>query len=493
MRGRLAGCRKIHPYNLKFAVGRDYPCTKPPPPQSPKAHSLPTWDSLENFQIPQWYMDAKFGIFIHWGLYSVPAFVQRVVSPQHVSQRHKRIRTSRRRPTATNQNSATKISSPSSPLKNSTHLPGPTCSTAPSAKYVIPVAEHHDGFPMYDTSLSQWNAAKMGPKPRRRRPARSRRPRKRNDPRRLQPSRRALVVHERRPRIRLRRQRPRLRRFLRPRPIHGRNPNERVQGRLASPRCCELVDKYRPQLFYFDTWAERPPLKPYLRHFAAYYYNRAAQWQQGVAINYKNDMFAPHTAVIDIERGQLADINPNFWQTDTAVGNKSWCYIQDEEYKTPEAIITSLADIVSKNGTFLLNIGPKPDGTIPDPDRDILLKIGQWLSINGEAIYATRPFKTFGEGPTQVLEGSFTDTKRGDFTPADFRFTTRGRNVLYAICLGRPAGEILIRSLGSNIKLYTECRSPMCECWDPKNPWFGPATPMACASVSTPQSHSAPF
>jgi alpha-L-fucosidase len=220
-------------------------------------------------------------------------------------------------------------------------------------------------------------------------------------------------------------------------------------------RCCELVDKYQPQLFYFDTWAERPPLKPYLRHFAAYYYNRAAQWQQGVAINYKNDMFAPHTAVIDIERGQLADINPNFWQTDTAVGNKSWCYIQDEEYKTPEALITSLADIVSKNGTFLLNIGPKPDGTIPEPDRNILLKIGEWLSINGEAIYATRPWKIFGEGPTDVPDGHFTDTKRADFTPADFRFTTRGRNVLYAICLARPTGELLIRSLGSNIKLYT--------------------------------------
>jgi alpha-L-fucosidase len=219
-------------------------------------------------------------------------------------------------------------------------------------------------------------------------------------------------------------------------------------------RCCELVDKYQPQIFYFDTWAERPPLKPYLRHFAAYYYNRAAQWQKGVAINYKNDMFAPHTAVADVERGQLAEIQPMFWQTDTAVGNKSWCHIKDEEYKTPESIIGNLVDVVSKNGTLLLNIGPKPDGTIPEPDRKILSKIGQWLKINGEAIYATRPWKIFGEGPTETPDGHFTESKRPDYIAEDIRFTSRGQNTLYAIALGRPKNEILIRSLGTHMKLY---------------------------------------
>jgi alpha-L-fucosidase len=233
----------------------------------------------------------------------------------------------------------------------------------------------------------------------------------------------------------------------------GETPSKEFKDEWLA-RLCELVDKYQPQLFYFDTWAERPPLKPYLRHFAAYYYNRAAQWQTGVAINYKNDMFAPHTGVIDVERGQLGDINPDFWQTDTALGNKSWCYITDEEYKTPEALIDSLADIVSKNGTFLLNLGPKPDGTIPDEDRRILLQIGKWLAVNGEAIYGTRPWKVFGEGPANVVEGHFTEANRSQFTAADIRFTTRGQNTLYAICLGRPKGEVLVRSLGSDLKLY---------------------------------------
>jgi alpha-L-fucosidase len=120
--------------------------------------------------------------------------------------------------------------------------------------------------------------------------------------------------------------------------------------------------------------------------------------------------------VYDIERGQLSGINPHFWQTDTSISKNSWGYVTDQDYKTAESIVGDLVDIVSKNGTLLLNIGPKADGTIPGPEQDILLEIGQWLSVNGEAIYDTRPWKVYGEGPTQVFEGGFTDTKRAAFT-----------------------------------------------------------------------------
>jgi alpha-L-fucosidase len=219
-------------------------------------------------------------------------------------------------------------------------------------------------------------------------------------------------------------------------------------------RTCELVDKYQPQLVWFDWWIEQPVFRSYLQQFAAYYYNRGVQWGRGVAINYKHEAFPEGTAVFDIERGQFTDLRPLFWQTDTAVSKNSWGYVTNQDYKTPDSIIDDLVDIVSKNGALLLNIGPRPDGTIPQPEQELLLDIGRWLAINGEAIYGTRPWKVFGEGPTQVIGGSFNDTKRGAFTSQDIRFTTR-EDTLYAIALAWPEhGSVTIKSLASDSGLF---------------------------------------
>jgi len=216
------------------------------------------------------------------------------------------------------------------------------------------------------------------------------------------------------------------------------------------------VDRYRPQLVWFDWWVEQVVFEPYLQRFAAYYYNRGVEWGQGVVINYKNEAFPEGTAVLDIERGQLKDIRPLFWQTDTSVSRNSWGYVTDQDYKTATSLIHDLIDIVSKNGALLLNIGPRPDGTIPEPEEGILLEIGRWLAVNGEAIYGTRPWKVYGEGPTEVFEGPFQDTRRAGFTAQDVRFTTKG-NMLYAIVLGWPeSGEVVIRSLGAGTMLYPD-------------------------------------
>jgi alpha-L-fucosidase len=153
--------------------------------------------------------------------------------------------------------------------------------------------------------------------------------------------------------------------------------------------------------------------------------------------------------VLDIERGQLEAPRPLFWQTDTSVGEKSWGYIRDETFRSPDSLVDQLVDIVSKNGCLLLNIGPRPDGTIPDEVQKILLEVGQWLTVNSEAIYGTRPWKIFGEGPTQVVGGSFKDTATQPYTSQDIRFTTRGQT-LYAIALAWPAdGKLVIKSLAS--------------------------------------------
>ena len=157
------------------------------------------------------------------------------------------------------------------------------------------------------------------------------------------------------------------------------------------------------------------------------------EWNKGVAINYKKhggESFPDRAGVLDIERGQLAAIRPYFWQTDTSVSKNSWGYVTNQDYKTVDSIVDDLIDIVSKNGSLLLNIGPKPDGTIPEPEQQMLRAIGKWLAVNGEAIYGTRPWTVFGEGPTAVVEGPFADTKRQAFTPRDVRFTKKGNDAL---------------------------------------------------------------
>ena len=128
----------------------------------------------------------------------------------------------------------------------------------------------------------------------------------------------------------------------------------------------------------------------------------------------------------------------------SSVSKNSWGYIEGHDYKKPVDIICDLVDIVSKNGALLLNIGPKADGTIPEPEREMMLEIGRWLALNGEAIYGSRPWKIFGEGPTEIPEGAFTDTNRDKFTAKDIRYTTKGCT-LYAIIMGQPEnGELLL-------------------------------------------------
>lgn len=414
----------------------------------------PNWESLGHFKTPQWYKDAKFGIFIHWGAYSVPGFGSEWYP-----------RTMYQKGTPEFGYHFTKYG-PQSKFGYKDFIPQFKAEKFDAAewarlfkeagvKYVVPVAEHHDGFPMYASDLTDWSAAKQGPK--------------RDVIGQLADAFRkeGIVVGASSHRaehwwffdqgmyfdsdVRDGENAS----------LYGPASNQRTaENQSEVPdkqflddwllRSCEIVDKYHPQVVYFDWWICQPVFQPYLQRFAAYYYNRGAEWGTPVAINFKEwegRSFPDGTGVFDIERGQSADIRPDFWQTCTSVSKNSWGYVTNHDYKDVGEIVDDLIDIVSKNGTMLLNIGPQPDGQIPAKEQEMLRAIGRWLAVNGEAIYGTSPWKKFGEGPTQIVAGSFADVKRQPFTGEDFRFTTKG-DTLYAIALAWPTnGKLVVKSL----------------------------------------------
>jgi alpha-L-fucosidase len=429
-------------------------------PQPKNTRYEPTWESLKQYSAPQWYMDAKFGIFIHWGLYSVPAFgnewYPRNMYIKGTPEFEHHVKTY-----GPQDKFGYKDFIPMFKAEKFDPAAWATLFRKAGARYVMPVAEHHDGFAMYDCSLSRWNSVKMGPK--------------RDIVGELAAAVRkegmvfGLSSHRAEHwffmnggrSFKSDMQDPQYEDFYGPAWAYPdvqdseawrsldwipRPHAKHLEDWLA--RTCELVDKYQPQVVWFDWWIEQTVFQPYLQRFAAYYYNRGLEWGKGVAINYKNKPFPVEAAVYDIERGQLAGTNPHFWQTDTSISKNSWGYVSQQDYKTAESLVGDLVDIVSKNGTLLLNIGPRPDGTIPEEEEKILLEIGEWLAVNGEAIYDTRPWKVYGEGPTAIPEGGFSDTQRAAFTGKDFRITTKD-GALYAIALAWPGKVAKIASLGS--------------------------------------------
>ena len=412
---------------------------------------IPTWSSLRQYNAPDWFRDAKFGIFIHWGVYSVPGLGNEWY-PRNMYIKDSPEYKIHLETYGPHTEFGYKDFIPHFKAEEFDPHAWISLFKEAGAKYVVPVAEHHDGFAMYDCSYSKWNAVNMGPK--------------RDVIGELANATReqnlvfGLSSHRAENwwyynggnQIPSDVQNPTFADFYgnaSPGPAidstewRSLDWQPRPDGAFLDDwlaRTMELVDKYEPKLIWFDWWIEQIVFTPYIQKFAAYYYNRAEEWDRGVVINYKNESFEFGTAIYDIERGQSSNLRNFPWQTDTAISKNSWGYVRNQVYKTAGQIIGDLIDIVSKNGCLLLNVGPKPDGTIPKKEAEILLEIGSWLGINGEAIFGSRPWKIFGEGPTTIQEGHFTDTDRDHFTPQDIRFTTKG-NAFYIAIMADP-GEI---------------------------------------------------
>jgi len=416
-----------------------------------------TWESLCGYPVPKWYMDAKFGLFIHWGVYSVPAYDNEWY-PRHMYNKDYHVNKHHVEKYGPVDKFGYKDFIPMFKGERFDPKEWVALFEESGAKYIMPVAEHHDGFQMYDSDLSKWNAKKMGPC---------------RDiigeiKEALQETDIVLTLSSHRAEhcwffnfaghsgVPSDVDDPEYEDF------YGKQENPwpfETHDIYASPpttehcedwlaRCCEIVDKYQPRVFWFDWWIHSVGFEPYLRKFAAYYYNRAAEWGVGVAINYKYNSFARGAAVYDVERGLCDGIQPRFWQTDTSIAKNSCTYTPTNNFKDPLPLVNDLIDTVSKNGCMLLNIGPKADGTICDEEVHVLRSIGKWLKRNGEGIYGTTFWDVYGEGPNDVPSGYFTDNAEPvQYTHEDFRFTYKN-GAIYAFVMKWPEdGKVKIKSL----------------------------------------------
>ncbi|MCR5557115.1 MAG: alpha-L-fucosidase [Butyrivibrio sp.] len=412
------------------------------------------WEALSKHETPAWFKGAKFGIFIHYGIYSVPGYGNEWYSRNMYNKNNREFK-HHVETYGSQKDFGYKDFIPMFKAENFDADRWIKTFKDAGARYVVPVMEHHDGFAMYDTEFNRWNAANMGPK--------------RNIGGELKEAceKQGLVFcgssHRAEHYF-----------FMNLGRTFDSDVNDEEYADFYGPavlcpewekddeftkntedphskgastewiedwivRTAELIDRYKPNMLYFDWWIQNHSFKPYLKKLCAYYYNRAAEWGKEVTICYKHHAFPPDVATFDMERGALTEISPRYWQTDTAIGNRSWGYIKDNEYKSGYKLVCDLIDAVSKNGNFLLNLGPKPDGTFTSEDERALSEIGAWLSKNGEGIYDTSYWSQYKEGETVISSGSFSDFAEVPYTSSDYRFTYKN-GCIYAFWM-RPSEQ----------------------------------------------------
>jgi alpha-L-fucosidase len=433
-------------------------------PQSLGKQFEPTWESLQQYECPRWFRDAKLGIFICWNPYTVPAkgdwYARHMYMQGHSQYKYH----------------VEHYGHPSRfgykdiiPLWKGKNFDADRLVRLfkrAGAKYIVPMAMHHDNFDLWNSKHHRWNSVNMGPK---------------KDI--IAMWRKAALRHGLRFGVTTHLARsyswfqtshgadkegP-----YKGVPYDGRDPNYRdlyheTHGDISKTypknpseawkqtwyiRIKDLVDQHKPDLLYFDGGV---PFGEVGLKMAAYYYNQNMLWHAGkleAVFNLKDMRDGAHgeyrdgMCVLDLERGLLSNTRELPWQNDTSIGD--WFWTDPPKYRSVNSIVDMLVDIVSKNGNLLLNVPPRADGTLDAEAVDILQKMGRWMDINGEAIYGTRPWVRFGEGPTVTGSGNFND-RRISFTAQDIRFTTKG-DYLYAICLDWP-GEgtwAVIKSLST--------------------------------------------
>ncbi|HVS70285.1 MAG TPA: alpha-L-fucosidase [Phycisphaerae bacterium] len=417
----------------------------------------PTWQSLkQHYTVPQWFVDAKFGIFMHWGLYSVPAYGGGGAAEWYETHLYAGGATLAFH---------TKTFGPLDQFGYKDFIPKFTAAKwnpdawaelfkKSGARYVIPTAQHHDNFSNWNSKANPINAVNMGPH---RDLIGDLAAAVRKQGLKFGVSNHGIEAFQ------FVKPSAQVQALLKPKQAdlydpkwelfyHTDRSDEACEKFLANwvARNVELIDQYQPDMLWFDNGVDQRYLDPLKFWIAAYYYNRAIEWGKQVSISTKKAAYAPggdniHTigSILDFEKigtRSPAGIRTGAWQVDQPIGSQ-WGYATNMRISSPAQIIDALADTVSKNGNLLLNISPTADGEIPQNQQQTLLAVGQWLAINGEAIYGSHNWYHYGEG---------IPARGQPRTAANIRFTVKA-DALCAIVLGDPpaSDDITITSLAT--------------------------------------------
>jgi len=399
-----------------------------------------SWESLDSRSIAEWFRDANFGVYFHWGPYSVPAYGSEWY-PRKMYREGTDEYEHHRQEYGDQSDVGYHEFIPEFDGENfDADRWAQLCAEA-GAGFVGVTAVHHDGFALWDSDLTEWNAANRGPE--------------------------RDIVGELAEAVRERDMKfvaafhhawnwwyyPRDEEYHTTDPEYaglygqphedGEDPPEEYYADWRD-KTIEVIDGYRPDLLWFDFgWGLSQFIEhdEYRREVVSHYYDRADEWEKEVGIAHKRNL-PVGVGILDYERSRREEIANQPWLTDTSIDRKSWGYVEDPDFKNTGTLVTGFVDRVSKNGNTLMNVGPRPDGAIPDEARTLLRGFGDWYATNGDAIAGTRPWWTFGEGPTEVTSGEFEEASSVDFSPDDVRFT-RKADAVYAVLLGWPADGVV--------------------------------------------------
>lgn len=423
----------------------------------------PDWQSIEKVnQTPDWFLDAKFGIYAHWGPVS-----EAMAGAEHgkryagwhgmiMYQDGQKVPTKSGKPSNNFQHHVKKYGDPAQfGYKHVIEQFNPSAFDAKDwaalfaksgAKFAGPVAMHHDNFAMWDSKATRWNSMNYGgidPS------AELKREIEALGMKFMASFHHAFTWKYFAPAHAYGGVSPAdYDLYTNPHSIDSDTPDKQFYKDWWA-KLKEYIDEYQPDLIWFDWWLENMD-DEVRQKFLAYYYNQGLKWGKEVAVSYKESTFPVTTAIKDYERGRPNQPKSPAWLTDTSPG--AWFYRPDAKFKTPNQLIDILVDIVAKNGVMLLNVPPDPDGTIPAEMVDLLTAIGAWLSVNGEAIYGTRPWTVFGEGPTRLPEGGHKIEKiKIAYTNEDIRYTKKSDKEFYAIVLDEPKDEVVMKTLSTQI------------------------------------------